>query len=113
MKLSEVFVLLQYPGLGPTSDPPYQYILLVCQDLHSPSSDSELSKYSVPALQALQAPVLMKASPAIHVLRDIVKSMAVFAFEFELRYAAFDGIDGLMPVVVSERATHKLNNYLL
>ena len=113
MKLSEVFALLQYPGLGPTSDPPYQYILFVWQGLHSPSPDNELREYSVSALQALQAPVLIKASPAMHALRDIVKSMAVFAFEFELRYAAFDGIDGLMPVVVSERPAYWLNNYLL
>ena len=85
MKLSEVFVLLQYPGLGPTSDPPYQYIFLVWHGKQSPGVDKEFNEYSVSVLQALQAPVLIKASPAMHFLKDIVKLMAVLDFEFELR----------------------------
>ena len=85
MKLSEVFVLLQYPGLGPTSDPPYQYILLVWHGKQSPGVDKEFNEYSVPAVQEVQAPVLMKASPAMHVLRDIVKFIDELDLELELR----------------------------
>ena len=67
----EVVELLQYPGLGPISAPPLQYIFACWQLLQLPGVVGAVKRYSYPEVHSTQAPVSDKASPSIQYLKAI------------------------------------------
>jgi hypothetical protein len=75
MKLSVVFELLQYPGLGPIFDPPLQIAFPVGQGNQLPGVSKVDNEYSLPASQVSQAPVIKNDSPCCQLLKDILKSI--------------------------------------
>ena len=99
MKLSVVIELLQYPGFGPISEPPWQYILVVCHSKQSPGTVGAVRRYSVSAVHSTQAPVTEKDSPVVQFLKDTDNSKSVDVLLTETRYTAFDGFVESMPVV--------------
>mmetsp|Transcript_9320 Transcript_9320/g.10477 ORF Transcript_9320/g.10477 Transcript_9320/m.10477 type:complete len:105 (-) Transcript_9320:330-644(-) len=103
MKLSEESELLQYPGFGPTSEPPLQYIFWVWHVLQSLGEVNSESEYESGPSHSTHAPVDENDSPATQFLSVIVTAIAVLDFEFAVKYAALDGLDESIPVVENDK----------
>lgn len=85
MNLSVVFELLQYPGLGPTSEPPLQYIFASWQSMQSPGVVKVESEYDTSASHSTHSPEVEKDSPVIQALNCTVISKSVLDLLFAVR----------------------------
>ena len=68
MKLSEVLLVLQKPGNGPTSLPPLQIALEVGHEVHFPGDFIYIKEKLEPFGQLMHLPSVLKSSPTSHSL---------------------------------------------
>ena len=99
MKLSDVFELRQYLGLGPMSDPPYQNIRVDCQSLHCPGPVICSSEQKSGDCHSVHAPVVSNSSPVTHSLKATLNDIEVSDNELLDKQFAFEGLAESMPVV--------------